>query len=478
MCPRSSGSRRGVWPRTASSAASSCDRCGTTVVSLPGLRGLTKLSASCSHPGGLCNDCLYSIVMDGAAFGNEQAARHMAIRLTKTSCPRVGCGRVFTVDELLSNCTKGLQDEPVRQKALVGTLLGMMETLVGDMPPTDPLYQTTKQSITAGKVAFALNLRPGDPTANGEGAPVQRGTGEYLTGDLRLPCSDLFYCGRSNAPCRCGRGCDGTCGPSNGCQCMSCRALTLKSREKVKVCLPTVTKKVEPVKGNCPICMDDGVDLVQATSSCAHPPKYCKSCIVNVVREGIMGKGAVETIECPDRSCKKYMSADDVLNHTQDDKDLNRRADAAFFTAWTVSQPDFRWCANKKGCGNGVSVEGSQAQFFICSACSSKTCIKHKTVWHPGMTCDQYDEHLRSAADEAFVDANFKRCPKCSVPIEKTKDSCNVVRCCMYGADPCKRKGKDCNHGGRCGHGFCWICLGTIDPDGTRHHKPSCMYNA
>jgi hypothetical protein len=65
------------------------------------------------------------------------------------------------------------------------------------------------------------------PSQNSEGRPVHLGGGpEGLSsgGDTNLHASKVYYCGAKMNQCRCG-GCDGTCGPYNGCPCKSCKAL-------------------------------------------------------------------------------------------------------------------------------------------------------------------------------------------------------------------------------------------------------------
>jgi len=65
------------------------------------------------------------------------------------------------------------------------------------------------------------------PTQNSEGRTVHLGGGpEGLSsgGDTNLHASKVYYCGAKMNQCRCG-GCDGTCGPYNGCPCNSCKAL-------------------------------------------------------------------------------------------------------------------------------------------------------------------------------------------------------------------------------------------------------------
>lgn len=71
---------------------------------------------------------------------------------------------------------------------------------------------------------------------NDEGAAVHLGStgsttsGKRLNSNNSLPANKVYYCGRRMNQCRCG-GCDGRCGPTNGCPCKSClRLLNLPKR--------------------------------------------------------------------------------------------------------------------------------------------------------------------------------------------------------------------------------------------------------
>ena len=70
--------------------------------------------------------------------------------------------------------------------------------------------------VLVGNPSVAVN-RIGDPAVKGgrNGGPG---------GWTGLPPSQLWYCGRRKDQCRCG-GCDGRCGPTNGCPCDDCAAI-------------------------------------------------------------------------------------------------------------------------------------------------------------------------------------------------------------------------------------------------------------
>lgn len=91
---------------------------------------------------------------------------------------------------------------------------------------------------------------------------------------------------------------------------------------------------------------------------------------------------------------------------------------------------EFRWCA-ASNCGNGLLNEDSFTNFITCNKCGTNTCIKHRIVWHEGMTCDEYDDLLEKKEKESVVEEDEAKsaavlkqmkCPSCTVPLEKVAD--------------------------------------------------------
>ena len=135
------------------------------------------------------------------------------------------------------------------------------------------------------------------------------------------------------------------------------------------------------------------------------------------------------------------------------------------------------WCPSA-GCDTICHIcAGSKAQGVpvSCPTCVKEFCSLCSATWHPGLSCQVKD--LSSAeqfadwsaaqengallvraggdqADSAFLWAggqggepgqeNIKRCPMCSVPIERDAGCAQMM---------CKR----------CKHVFCWYCLASLD---------------
>ncbi len=65
-----------------------------------------------------------------------------------------------------------------------------------------------------------------DLIRNRDKIAVKKGSGSGTGGDTGLRPTQLYYCGRRMNQCRCGR-CDGRCGPTNGCPCNACLDLVM-----------------------------------------------------------------------------------------------------------------------------------------------------------------------------------------------------------------------------------------------------------
>ena len=87
-----------------------------------------------------------------------------------------------------------------------------------------------------------------------------------------------------------------------------------------------------------------------------------------------------------------------------------------------------------------ITAEGTK---FLCSLCGITICTKCHVQYHDNLTCAMYQSTAKSGDDVMpwlMKDPNKrKRCPRCTVPIEKM-EGCNHVACA-------------------CGAHICWVCL-------------------
>lgn len=101
-------------------------------------------------------------------------------------------------------------------------------------------------------------------------------------------------------------------------------------------------------------------------------------------------------------------------------------------------EPTFRWCAADK-CPSGQmhELEGEQLK-ICCVVCDSESCFKCRSLWHDGLSCEEYqDPDLRKHRSKrgegvevrkAMRKNETRRCPGCRSAIEKAS-GCNHVFC-------------------------------------------------
>ena len=256
----------------------------------------------------------------------------------------------------------------------------------------------------------------------------------------------------------------------------------------------------------CGICAEDkrATAFRQASSGCEHEPTTCADCLSRHVREEIQGKRKATALICPAANCNQPLADSDI---SQVSKTLLQEYDTNRTVAYLQSQPEFRyrtlqvimfkclhvapakddqicsvvatsidcpnlvpmcrWCAHPD-CGSGQLVDQvNENDIMFCAQCNRKTCCTHRTVYHDGSTCQQYDSQLKASSDAAALTArymastdNCKPCPRCGVAIDKN-GGCDHMTCRM------------------CRHEFCWRCLAdyrSILTNSNAMHRPTCMY--
>jgi len=97
-----------------------------------------------------------------------------------------------------------------------------------------------------------------------------------------------------------------------------------------------------------------------------------------------------------------------------------------------------------------------------CPTCDKEFCSLCSATWHPGLSCAEHGAALVKRGGEPVdpfflpdnCNDNIKRCPMCSVPIERDAGCAQMM---------CKR----------CKHVFCWYCLTSLDDDFLLRHYDS-----
>ncbi|KAK0619466.1 hypothetical protein B0T14DRAFT_430801 [Immersiella caudata] len=192
----------------------------------------------------------------------------------------------------------------------------------------------------------------------------------------------------------------------------------------------------------CAVCFDTkalaAFPASTLTSTCRHSPSTCLVCIKSSIRSDLEAGKPSSRLACPE--CESLLSFDDVLKYA-DDESRGRYEELAMREALEGDE-DFIWCA--AGCGSGqVHSGGTEQPIVKCTLCGSRTCFQHKTAWHAGLTCDEWDlvqarndtpvddisarvgddvrirRYREVKASEETIKQTTKKCPGCARSIEK-----------------------------------------------------------
>ncbi|CAF1323857.1 unnamed protein product [Rotaria sp. Silwood1] len=218
----------------------------------------------------------------------------------------------------------------------------------------------------------------------------------------------------------------------------------------------------------CQVCFDDKPKQdfkIQYSSGCRHTERsICDNCVYQHVKEA-MNKMCTDDVHCPELNCRidfKYSTVQKILSNNRD-RGLLDKYERFVFHRQLEKMREFIWCAHE--CGMGQLNEGEHRNNIVtCVKCYKKTCFTHKTEWHQGLTCTQYDavKNPELQASQRWIAQNCKKCPKCSYRIEKV-DGCDHMTC------------------GKCHYEFCWSCLAdyeAIRRHGNHRHDSNCKHYA
>jgi len=207
---------------------------------------------------------------------------------------------------------------------------------------------------------------------------------------------------------------------------------------------------ISPAK--CLICLEtfgeQGAVLLRA---CDH--SFCVDCLKNYVSASEATGQIVLT--CPLNECKKAISQRELIAIVGLEKfeKLDRRA----LERIIAHDNTFHMCATPD-CAYLVCWEGGSdgLPWMLCPKCGHERCLKcGKEPYHKGKTCQevlQAEEDLLN--QELFKRLNYRPCPQCKIPIEKS-DGCNKMLCycgCKFCSE-CYALMPECAHVVR-GHGY------------------------
>ncbi|TVU23614.1 hypothetical protein EJB05_25989, partial [Eragrostis curvula] len=206
----------------------------------------------------------------------------------------------------------------------------------------------------------------------------------------------------------------------------------------------------------CAICFERHAAARMRSAGCAH--FYCRACWRGYLRAAVEDGGGARclSLRCPEPSCRAPV-ARELVDAAAGADDRARYAAFAARSYVEESGGRIKWCP-APGCTHAVELDGGAALAGNAAAdvfcdCRHAFCFRCGEEAHRPVTCETVRRWLAKNASDSetanWVLANTKHCPRCRKPIEKNQ-GCNHMRC-------------------RCGHHFCWLCLGPAG--GTDHYS-------
>ncbi|TVU04353.1 hypothetical protein EJB05_50087, partial [Eragrostis curvula] len=201
----------------------------------------------------------------------------------------------------------------------------------------------------------------------------------------------------------------------------------------------------------CTICFG-GRSAGRKVSAGCRAHFYCRACWRGYLRAVVEDGGARSlALRCPEPSCRAPV-ARELVDAAAGAADRARYAAFAARSYVEDSGGRIKWCP-APGCTNAVELDGGagNAAADVVCWCGHAFCFRCGEEAHRPVTCEtvrRWQAKNSSNAETAnWVLTHTKHCPRCRQPIEKNQ-GCNHMRC-------------------RCGHAFCWLCLG---PAGKGNH--------
>ncbi|KAJ4481297.1 hypothetical protein J3R30DRAFT_3466667 [Lentinula aciculospora] len=197
---------------------------------------------------------------------------------------------------------------------------------------------------------------------------------------------------------------------------------------------------------SCPICLDEVSVPVQL--GCGHD--YCTACLHHLFTADVQTFPIVclgDEVQC------REPIALPIIQKFLTEVQFNALLETAFMHHVEKNPEVFKYCPTPDceqlyRCADGDFPDHESN--FCCPSCLSEICTRcHES--HEGMSCDERRRARNDQENNEGLNARWaemtgvKKCPKCSVWIEKT-EGCNHISC-------------------RCGAHICWRCMGIFDAD-------------
>ncbi len=230
----------------------------------------------------------------------------------------------------------------------------------------------------------------------------------------------------------------------------------LSQTKKSKEAVEKYSKKINYIRGVCPICFCDIEENDIIKLGCDHC--FCSDCFKCYLKQKVLDPLILLSCPCPFLGCNYIVTHDIFSKLLKDDSDALKVYNKCLIRNFTESNSDIKLCPNPK-CDVIVKVPGHGMIEVKCQ-CGLSFCFKCLRESHRPCDCEmvQYweDKSKNEGENTKWLIVNTKQCPNCHKYIEKNQ-GCNHMTC---------RK-----EVGGCGYEFCWICLGEWKPHGSSWYE-------
>jgi len=209
----------------------------------------------------------------------------------------------------------------------------------------------------------------------------------------------------------------------------------------------------------CPICYD--VVSSPHRLGCGHV--YCTACLRHFVSSAVDSSDQLPLTCLGDEARCRVPIPIPVIQQFLAPAAFNRLLEAAF-DAYITKRPEvFKHCKTPD-CTQiyrtalAIDPVNGTPQILHCPSCFSAVCNGCHEDAHEGMSCAESRARRVTAEQERLNDVwiteqggRVKKCPQCSVLIEKLRFGCNHMTC-------------------QCGAHICWRCMGIFSPEAIYPH--------
>jgi len=174
---------------------------------------------------------------------------------------------------------------------------------------------------------------------------------------------------------------------------------------------------------------------------------FCRDCYTGYLEEAVnQGIECIHTT-CPESSCDLVVS-ENMFKALLSQR-LFDRYKRFVVNSYIDRGRNVKWCP-RAGCEYACEYPKNRARDVVC-LCGYAWCFKCGLEAHSPLDCEtltKWNAKNSSSDDSAWIKANTKTCPRCKNPIQKN-EGCMHMTC-------------------RCGHQFCWLCLGDWSDHGSQ----------